>query len=73
MRFYGNGVLRAPHSSRIVWDFADGPYDTDNPEIIGAAKDQGFSTEAPEPPKAKPPRGAGKTVVLPESKAKGPK
>ena len=70
MRFYGSGVLRAPRSSRIVWDFADGSYDTDNPEIIGAAKAQGFSLEGPAPSAPPLPKKSGKTVVLPDTKAK---
>jgi hypothetical protein len=48
MILYGKGVLTAPRSTRVVHDFADGPFETVNPELIQEAKRLGFSTTPPE-------------------------
>ena len=48
MKIYGTGVLTYLGSSRVVWDFTDGPFDTYNPILIKAAESQGFSFNYPE-------------------------
>lgn len=48
MKFYGSGALCYPGTSRVVWDFEDGPFDTVNPEIIRHALAMGYSTKPPE-------------------------
>lgn len=50
MKFYGEGVLRYPGTSRTVHDFEDGPFETLNADIIRHALNMGYSTEPqPEP------------------------
>jgi len=62
MKIYGSGPFTAPGSSRVVWDFEDGPFDTVNPVLIEAAKRRGYSFEPPPAPpvveKRKPGRPA---------------
>jgi hypothetical protein len=43
MKIYGVGLFHAPGSSRVVWDFIDGPFDTVNPVLIQEAKKRGYS------------------------------
>jgi hypothetical protein len=47
MKIYGVGLFLAPNSSRVVWDFVDGPFDTVNPILIQEAKRRGFSFSSP--------------------------
>ena len=54
MRFYGIGCLRAPGTTRLIWDFTDGPFDTLNQDVILAAYAQGFSDKPLEPVASKP-------------------
>lgn len=61
MKIYGTGYLKAPLTMRIVWDFANGPFDTVNPDLIQAAKKQGFSLTPPvEPVPKDTPKKRGK-------------
>jgi hypothetical protein len=43
MKIYGVGIFHAPGSSRVVWDFIDGPFDTVNPVLVQEARKQGLS------------------------------
>ena len=44
MKIYGRGTLRAPGTSRPVWDFAeDGIFNTDNAALVGEAMRRGFA------------------------------
>jgi hypothetical protein len=55
MKIYGSGLLLAPGTDRVVWDFTDGPFETVNGALIEAAKKQGFSLDAePKAPEVKP-------------------
>ncbi|MFA5165419.1 MAG: hypothetical protein WC481_07645 [Candidatus Omnitrophota bacterium] len=47
MKIYGEGQLRAPGTSRVIWDFEDGPFDTVNPVLIAEARRRGLSFEPP--------------------------
>jgi hypothetical protein len=47
MKIYGSGQLRYPGTSRVVWDFEDGPFDTVNPTLIDAARRRGYSFTPP--------------------------
>lgn len=47
MKIYGTGVLTAPGTQRIIWDFSDGPFDTVNEALIQEAKRRGFSLGTP--------------------------
>ena len=49
MKIYGVGQFLAPNSSRVVWDFSDGPFDTVNPVMIQEAKRRGYSFTPPSP------------------------
>jgi len=43
VKIYGHGTLRAPGTTRAVWDFAeDGIFDTVNMALIGEARRRGF-------------------------------
>lgn len=58
MKIYGTGQLTAHGSSRVIWDFVDGPFDCSNPALIDEARRRGYSfsppaiTEIREPVKA---------------------
>ncbi|MBE3040429.1 MAG: hypothetical protein IMZ62_16660 [Chloroflexi bacterium] len=75
MKIYGSGPFTAPGSSRVVWDFEDGPFDTVNPVLIEEAKRRGYSFTPPPPPpepvRRKPGRPAKEAVVVHE--VKGPR
>lgn len=43
MKIYGVGLFLAPNSSRVIWDFSDGPFDTVNPVLLAEAKKRGYS------------------------------
>lgn len=43
MKIYGAGTFTASNCSRVIWDFADGPFDTVNPVLIQEAKRRGYS------------------------------
>lgn len=45
MKLYGEGALCFPASSRVAHDFEDGPFDTDDPDLIAHALKQGCKTE----------------------------
>lgn len=47
MKIYGVGLFLAPGSSRVVWDFTDGPFDTVNPVLIAEAKKRGYAFSPP--------------------------
>lgn len=47
MKIYGVGLFHAPNSSRVIWDFVDGPFDTVNPVLIMEAKKRGYSFSPP--------------------------
>jgi hypothetical protein len=64
MKIYGTGVLMAPGSSRVIWDFSNGPYDTVNSILIGEAIRQGFSTTEPKPEMLEQPEVIRGTGVL---------
>lgn len=49
MKIYGAGTFTASNCSRVIWDFADGPFDTVNPVLIQQAKRQGYSFTPLEP------------------------
>ena len=51
MKIYGVGQLKFPGTSRVVWDFEDGPFDTVNPVLIDEARRRGYSFTPPEPVK----------------------
>jgi hypothetical protein len=38
MKIYGSGVLTAPGTGRVIWDFVDGIFESTNPQVIDAAK-----------------------------------
>ena len=54
MKIYGVGILTAPGSSRVAWDFTDGPFDTVNPVLIAEAKKRGYSFSPPQADKTEP-------------------
>lgn len=54
MKIYGVSLFLAPNSSRVVWDFADGPFDTVNPVLIQEAKRRGYSFSPPSPESEEP-------------------
>ena len=62
MKLFGVGVLTAPGSSRVVWDFIDGTFDTCNSELIRYALKNGFVEYKEEETKSveKPRRGRPK-------------
>lgn len=68
MKIYGVGLFLAPNSSRVVWDFVDGPFDTVNPVLLQEAKKRGYSIGIPliqkeaikESPKAEEPKDTPK-------------
>jgi len=60
MKIYGTGSFKAPGSSRVVWDFDDGPFDTVNPMLIAEAKRRGYSFTAPPPPPVREKRKPGR-------------
>lgn len=41
MKVYGSGTLDAPGTRRVIWDFADGVFDTVNPAVLDAARKMG--------------------------------
>lgn len=43
MRFYGDGTIVNPNTGRVVWDFVDGPLETEDPILIAEAKRVGLS------------------------------
>jgi hypothetical protein len=47
MKIYGEGLLEV--GGRVVHDFIDGPFETDNEVYLRAAKDCGFSVGEPAP------------------------
>lgn len=47
MKIYGVGQLKFPGTSRVVWDFEDGPFDTVNPVLIAEARRRGYSFSPP--------------------------
>jgi len=47
MKIYGEGLLEV--GGRVVHDFIDGPFETDNVLYLKAAKDRGFSVGEPVP------------------------
>jgi hypothetical protein len=47
MKVYGEGLLEV--GGRVVHDFIDGPFETDNDVYLRAAKDCGFSVGEPAP------------------------
>lgn len=47
MKIYGEGLLEV--GGRVVHDFIDGPFETDNEEYLKSAKDRGFSVGEPAP------------------------
>jgi hypothetical protein len=49
MMIYGTGLFLAPNSSRVVWDFIDGPFGTVNPVLIHHARRMGYSFTPLEP------------------------
>jgi hypothetical protein len=60
MKIYGHGAFDYPGTSRVVWDFEDGPFDTVNPILIEEAKRRGYSFVAPPPPHKFVRRGPGR-------------
>jgi hypothetical protein len=42
MLINGSGVLKAPGTSRVIHDFANGPFSTTNPLIIAEARRRGL-------------------------------
>lgn len=57
MKIYGSGQLKYPGTSRIVWDFEDGPFDTVNETLIMEAKRRGFAFTPPPVIEVKPRKG----------------
>jgi len=50
MKIYGSGTFSMSNSTRVIWDFADGPFETVNSALIEDAAKQGYSFEPlPEP------------------------
>lgn len=47
MKIYGEGLLEV--GGRVVHDFIDGPFETDNEVYLNAARDRGFSVGEPAP------------------------
>ena len=42
MKIYGRGTLKAPGTSRAIWDFAaDGIFESVNPAVLAEAKRRG--------------------------------
>lgn len=50
MKFYGSGTIQSPSTGKIVHDFVDGPFETDDPELIQVAEALGFSKVPPVTP-----------------------
>ncbi len=49
MKIYGSGQLRLPGTSRVIWDFEDGPFDTVNQEVLAHARQLGLQVGDPPP------------------------
>lgn len=47
MKFHGSGTVNYPGTNRVVHDFEDGPFETDNELLIGHFKALGFSDAEP--------------------------
>jgi hypothetical protein len=47
MKIYGSGVLTKSKPFAVVWDFEDGPCETDDQELIEQAKRRGLSIGEP--------------------------
>lgn len=75
MKIYGEGVFTAPASNRVVWDFADGPFDTVNSVLLAEAKRRGYSFEPPKPTQEKAPvkRADTKPKDTPKRRGRKPK
>lgn len=45
MKIYGSGTMKFPGSGKVLHDFADGPFETEDQGLIDAALKQGFSKD----------------------------
>jgi hypothetical protein len=78
VEIYGTGVLTAPGSSRVIWDFSDGPFETVNQVLIAEARRKGFSIDVvpivkEEQMGGKPSKGTPTDGRLKKNKAPSPK
>ena len=47
MKLYGHGCIKHPLTGKVIWDFEDGPFETDNADII--AQVQSKKIDKPKP------------------------
>ena len=52
MKLNGVGAIKDPRTNKVIWDFEDGPFETEDPELIAwATEGRGAKPEEPEPVK----------------------
>ena len=49
MKLFGAGCIKHPKTGKVIWDFEDGPFETDDLEIIEQEQSKRVGTEKPKP------------------------
>ena len=52
MKIFGGRALKNPRTGKVIWDFEDGPFETDDLEIIEQVQSKKIDKPAPFPPVA---------------------
>jgi len=47
MKLYGVGAIKDPSTGKVLWDFEDGPFETEDPAIIEAMKAREVKKQRP--------------------------
>ena len=43
MKLCGKGCIKHPTTGKVIWDFVDGPFETEDQEIIEQVQDRGVT------------------------------